>query len=433
MEQPAWLEQAWRELGIGEFAGTADNPAIAEFFRAIGHAEVRDDEVAWCAAFAGACLERAGLRSTRSLAARSYLGWGQKLDEGRLGAIAVLNRGADPAFGHVAFLVGETNGRLLLLGGNQADRVSVAAYDKSRLLGFRWPAPDAPAAGRREQTELFEVALAHVLEMEGGYSEDPYDPGGPTNRGITLAVFAAWRGVTLDATNHGALKSELKRIAPAMVREIYLVRYWALAACAELPAPLALMHFDAAVNHGVGAALRMLQQAVETEVDGEIGPRTRAAIAARPLGQTIRRYAEIRRARYRGLRHFWRFGRGWLNRAAKTEARALALLGGTTSTEAQRQKGPASMQNDSATLPGGKWWGQSLTIWGAFVTALSTLAPALGPVIGLDISGDLVRQAGEDVVSLVQVLATLAGTVMTIAGRARARQPLERRQVNIRL
>jgi hypothetical protein len=54
-------------------------------------------------------------------------------------------------------------------------------------------------------------------------------------------------------------------------------------------------------------------------------------------------------------------------------------------------------------------------------------------VIGVDISGDLVRQAGEDVLSVVQVLSTLAGTLMTIVGRARADQPLERRQVSIRL
>ena len=177
----------------------------------------------------------------------------------------------------------------------------------------------------------------------------------------------------------------------------------------------------------------MLQEAVGTEVDGELGPQTRAAIAAEPLDRAVRAYAEIRRARYRSLPHFWRFGRGWLNRAAKTEARAPALLEQARSSEVQRQKGPSPMQNDTTTPPGGKWWGQSLTIWGALITALSTLAPALGPVIGIDISGDLVRQAGEDVVSVVQVLSTLAGTLMTIVGRARAAQPLERRQVSIGL
>jgi lysozyme family protein len=192
------------------------------------------------------------------------------------------------------------------------------------------------------------------------------------------------------------------------------------------------MHFDAAVNHRVGAALRMLQEAVGTEIDGEIGPRTRAAVAAKPLDEVIQLYAEIRRARYRALPHFWRFGRGWLNRTVKTEERALALLENASSSST-RKKGRSPMQNGTTTLPGGKWWGQSLTIWGAVITALSTLAPALGPVIGVDVSGDLVRQAGEDVLSVVQVLSTLAGTLMTIVGRARAAQPLERRQVSIRL
>ena len=174
----------------------------------------------------------------------------------------------------------------------------------------------------------------------------------------------------------------------------------------------------------------MLQEAVGADVDGEMGPRTRAAIGAKPVVETIRAYAEIRRVRYRALPHYWRFGRGWISRTAKTEARALALLDPSST---RPMKGQPHMQNDTTALPGGKWWGQSLTVWGAIVTALSTLAPALGPVIGIDISGDLVRQAGEDEVTAVQVLSALAGTLMTIVGRARAVQPLERRQVSIRL
>ncbi len=109
--------------------------------------------------------------------------------------------------------------------------------------------------------------------------------------------------MTLEAANHGELKQALKRISPDTVRKIYLARYCGPAGCAQLPAALALMHFDAAVNHGVGAALRMLQEAVGTEIDGEIGPRTRAAIAAKPLDEVIQLYAEIRRARYRALPH----------------------------------------------------------------------------------------------------------------------------------
>ncbi len=80
------------------------------------------------------------------------------------------------------------------------------------------------------------------------------------------------------------LKDELKAIDRQTVRDIYFINYWKAAGCSELPQALALMHFDAAVNHGVGAAIRFLQQAVGAGVDGEIGPDTRAAIEACAAG-----------------------------------------------------------------------------------------------------------------------------------------------------
>lgn len=80
-----------------------------------------------------------------------------------------------------------------------------------------------------------------------------------------------------------------------------------------------------------------------------------------------------------------------------------------------------------------KWWGESMTIWGAVLTALTAVLPAAGPLIGLDITGELVRQLGEQVVGVAQALGGLAGTLMTIYGRARASAPLERRDMNVRL
>ena len=137
--------------------------------------------------------------------ARSYLAWGEALDEPRTGAIAVLSRGADPSLGHVGFLVGLTASDIVLLAGNQGDAVSVQAFPRSRLVGVRWPArarratpPSAVSRSRRRHRQatdaVFERALTHVLEMEGGYDEDPYDPGGPTNLGITLGRVRARQG-----------------------------------------------------------------------------------------------------------------------------------------------------------------------------------------------------------------------------------------------
>lgn len=80
-----------------------------------------------------------------------------------------------------------------------------------------------------------------------------------------------------------------------------------------------------------------------------------------------------------------------------------------------------------------KWWGESLTIWGALLTAVSTVAPAICAAFGIDISADLIMRLGRDAVTVAQAIAGLAGTVMTVLGRIRATAPLERRAVSIHL
>jgi HK97 family phage portal protein len=286
-----------------------------------------------------------------------------------------------------------------------------------------------------------EIALAlgvppMLLGIPGDntYGDDPHDPGGPTNFGITLGVFASWKGVSLDTGSRARLKAELKRIAPETVREIYRARYWLRAECPSLPPPLALMHFDAAVNHGVGTATRCLQEAVGTDVDGEIGPLTRRAIAAAPLASTLERYAEIRRRRYRALSHFWRFGRGWLARVEHTLAASRALMGKPARPLTQPSEGESDMATGAnKTKEAPKWWGGSMTIWGAVITSLATVLPAFGPVIGIEITGELVHEAGDQIIGLTQAIAGLAGTIMTIYGRFRASQPLVRRLVSLRV
>ncbi|MDX2288545.1 MAG: TIGR02594 family protein [Hyphomicrobiaceae bacterium] len=439
-DQPEWLAEAWRELGQSERAGKAANARIAAFFNEAGHPGVKSDEVAWCAAFAGACLERAGLRSSRSLLARSYLDWGRQLEAERIGAVAVLRRGTDPAFGHVGFLVGWTADGLWLLGGNQMNAVSVARYERSRLVGLRWAATDVEgqsgdgAAHRTDAQAVFAFALAHVLEMEGGYTDDPHDPGGPTNKGITLATLAADRGVKLTTRSRPRLMSDLKALADREAEDIYRRRYWRPSGSSELPPGLAVMHFDAAVNHGVGTAIRMLQAAVGVAADGEIGPQTRAAVAAREANHTLESYAALRRRRYEGLPHFWRFGRGWLRRVDATLAAADAAARRAARPQTSHSEGDKTMPEFSNAQPAeAKWWGHSLTIWGALTTAAAAVLPVVGSMVGIALDAETVRQIGSDTLAVVQALTALSGTIMTIIGRARATQPLERRSVVVKL
>lgn len=430
MEQPAWLDHAWQEAGERETPGPASNPRILQFFRDAGHPNVSSDEVAWCAAFVGACLERAGLRSTRSLLARSYLNWGMPLKSAKLGAIAVLSRGSDPGQGHVGFVLGAAGDRLFLLGGNQKDAVTVQSFPVARLLGLRWP---AAALEQRSSHEVFETALAHVLEMEGGWTNDPHDPGGPTNLGITLAVFAASKSLALTEANRDTLMRELKQLDPALARPIYHDRYWLPSRAGDLPPALGLMHFDAAVNHGVGNAARMLQQALSVAVDGEIGPQTLAAARAEPADRIVERYADIRRARYRSLSHFWRFGRGWLRRVDRTIAAARRMSSPNSIVSGQPQTGVRPMSQTDQTPSTSKWWGNSMTIWGALITAASTVLPVIGPLFGIDITPELVHELGDQVTLVVQAIGGLVGILMTIYGRTRANTSLGRKQVTFQL
>ena len=244
-----------------------------------------------------------------------------------------------------------------------------------------------------------------------------------------------------------------------------------------MPPALAFFHFDAAVNQGVTGAARLLQEAVGAEIDGEIGPETLGKAAARPIAETLALYAEARRRHYRSLATFWRFGKGWLIRVDATLAAARAIaanspsprrerlpdsppphaegvsptrrgeglgVGGTPTAEILHPTTPSQPKETTpmpdTTQPGTtpptpdtKWWGQSMTIWGVIITTLSTVLPAFGPLLGLDITAELIRQLGDQIVVIVQAVGGLVGTILTIWGRARATTTLERKQITMNM
>lgn len=140
MTQPRWLIEAKKHLGQKEIAGRKHNPLILRWWALI-RAPFTDDETPWCAGFVGGILESVGIKSSRSAAARSYQSWGVKLDKPAVGAIVVFWRGRPSSgSGHVGFVVGKNSyGHLMVLGGNQGDAVNVKPFDRSRIVGYRWP------------------------------------------------------------------------------------------------------------------------------------------------------------------------------------------------------------------------------------------------------------------------------------------------------
>lgn len=138
--EPAWLRLARAEIGVKEIVGKEHNPAVVNYFKDAGFPEINDDETAWCAAFANACLQRAGYSGSKSLAARSFLTWGKPVSKPYPGCIAIFSRGDPRSWtGHVGFYVGESGDKIDVLGGNQSNQVSIAPQSKSRLLGYRKP------------------------------------------------------------------------------------------------------------------------------------------------------------------------------------------------------------------------------------------------------------------------------------------------------
>lgn len=162
----------------------------------------------------------------------------------------------------------------------------------------------------------FTDCLPRVLADEGGFVNDPADPGGATNLGVTLGTLSHWLG-------HPATIADVRALTPASVAPIYEASYWRAAACDRLPAGLDYMVFDLAVNSGPGRAAHFLQEVVGVPQDGSIGQHTLDAVAARPTDDLIHALSARRETFYRAQGTFPRFGAGWLNRLGRVTAAAL--------------------------------------------------------------------------------------------------------------
>lgn len=172
----------------------------------------------------------------------------------------------------------------------------------------------------------FDVCLAETLRWEGGWSDDPHDPGGPTNRGITLAVYAAHMRKPLTAETSAAMVTELRAIPPVVVADIYRRRYWDMLRGDELPPGLDMAVFDYGVNSGITQATRDLQRVLGVDADGHMGAITLAKAKDCDRGVVVAALMGRRRLLLRNLGTFWRFGKGWLRRCDGVEAACRASL-----------------------------------------------------------------------------------------------------------
>lgn len=156
--------------------------------------------------------------------------------------------------------------------------------------------------------------LDHVLKNEGGFVNDPKDPGGATNMGITAATLGAWRKLGRSCT-----PSEVKAMTRDEAIAIYKKRYITdphFDAVAD--GNLRMIVVDTAVLFGPDRATRFLQTALGVSADGDLGTNTRKALATADPKAVGRKVIDQRIARHRARvaekPSQQRFLKGWLNR-----------------------------------------------------------------------------------------------------------------------
>lgn len=170
----------------------------------------------------------------------------------------------------------------------------------------------------------FAPSLACVLGYEGGYSNHPDDPGGPTMKGIIQREYDAYR------RSKGRGTQSVKLIEDAELRDIYRKSYWDASRCDDLPAGVDLVVFDASVNSGVAQSAKWLQRSVGAKDDGVIGTMTvDAALSAANKAGLIDAMCDRRLAMLKGLKTWGSFGKGWASRVADVRKRGKALLSST--------------------------------------------------------------------------------------------------------
>ena len=165
----------------------------------------------------------------------------------------------------------------------------------------------------------WEKSLALVLKSEGGYVNNPADPGGMTNLGVTKAVWEEWVGHPVD-------EKIMRELTPERVAPLYKRKYWDACNCDNLPLGIDYLVFDFAVNAGVGRSAKTLQTAIGCVPDGAIGPNTMAAINKADPKSLIDKFSTAKTNFYQSLKTFSVFGKGWLRRVDETKKNALEML-----------------------------------------------------------------------------------------------------------
>lgn len=148
----------------------------------------------------------------------------------------------------------------------------------------------------------FEAAFDRLMGHEGGYVNDPDDPGGETKWGVSKRSYP---------------DVDIKTLTREAARDIYRRDFWDRVHAERLPDGVAFQLFDFAVNSGIETAVRALQRALGVADDGWWGPASQAAADARSASDMIQLVLAERLDFMTRLKNWPQHGRGWARRIAQ--------------------------------------------------------------------------------------------------------------------
>ena len=251
----------------------------------------------------------------------------------------------------------------------------------------------------------FAHCLPVILAAEGGKVDDPRDPGGRTNQGITQDVYDAFRKRRGMSTRDVYLMTSDERDS------IYRSQYWNAVRGDDLRPGVALAVFDVAVNSGPVRAIKLLQRAVGVDVDGHLGEVTMAAVKAAPDDDlVVDAICDGRLDFLRTLKTWKTFGKGWSRRVEQVrtlgEAWATGSIGGPVVAvpDGGAKAHVEDMKKPPAVAPGDVATGVGVSSLGLAPT-VKTLQDTITPY----------ASSGGWVMNLVIGLAVV-GAVLTIGG-----------------
>ena len=166
--------------------------------------------------------------------------------------------------------------------------------------------------------ENWNDSFAAVLKHEGGFVNNPKDPGGMTNLGVTRSAWESY-------LNRSVTEAEMRALTPETVKPFYKAMYWDKIKGDQLPAGVDYAAYDLAVNSGTGRAAKYLQEIAGVTADGAIGPKSLEAIKSCDPDQVVDALCDMRLDFLKRLPTFETFGKGWTIRVNDVKEKASSM------------------------------------------------------------------------------------------------------------